>query len=1650
MNTLSRCDAATICSLVRPAFNFLSQSWAAPARFARGARFSHRSHQQWAVIIALAATLGTPLLAEGQTNYTWAGAANGNWDSATNWNPATIPSTGNNAAFSGTTGFVVTLATDTIGTVNVTGSGAWTWQTGTLTLDSGGAFNYGSSAASTFSGALAGGGTVSITAGTLTLSGVNTNLTGGVTLTSGALIISSASALGTGAFTIAGGTLNTVSGTTTSSTNNAQNWNGSFIFTGTGNLNLGTGAVTLNVTPTVTVTANSLTVGGAISSSGSFGITKAGAGTLVLNGGAGSSYSGATTINAGAIIFGGTGDVGLSNATTVTVNNSGVAGFTSTPTSAQLQQIKNTSAGVIAISAALSGAFDFSNDGSGANLTAASFGATGSFTYSGALTPNGQSYRLGGGGGTLTVTSNLGNANALATNLIVANNGSAVGTVVLNPSTGNTFTGTTTISTGGVIIYDSAGALGAGTAGSITVNSGAIAALAFSPTSTQFQQFASGSAGVIALNASSSATFDFSNDATGANLTAASLGARGSFTYSGSLTPNGTTYRLGGGGGTLTVSSILSGALDSVLIGYNGTAAGSVVLAGANTYGGGTTVGASTTLQVSSDANLGAATGTLTLASGSTLNITGGASAFTSVRPITLTGATTISVGAEVGGATLGGVITASGTNTLSITSTPTTAVILTANNSATLTNNLTFNFTAANSLFVVTSPNNLGSGAALVSGTGAFIGTLQIAGNNPFTTSQLLTESGGGAIGLSVVNLGEVVTWNGVIAGAHTMTIQGAGTVIFGSTGNTFSGGLNMNIEGAILEGNVPTAGGNPFGLNNPNITGGAIQLNPATSGTNSTVTTGGLTVAGGATVGINWQTGSINTQFGFASLARSTNGTVVFTPGAGTIGASTTSSNAVFQFSTAPATANGIVGLWAVVDQSGSHNADYAALSGKTIVPYAGYSAFNGGAAGSSSTIYQTNATSTNTVSANSSAYGLQVNGATISISNTFTLTVSGLILNSGASSGSTINGAGALGFGSAEGLIYVSDTMSTGTAGFASTIASTISGTGGITVFGPTLGAGTLILSGTNSFSGNVRLNSGIVQVSSDSSSANSNLGAAANTLTFQGGTLQFNNSSAISEARGITINLGGGTIDVMNTGSTGNVTLSGVISGAGFLTKTDVGTLFLTNAANAYVGATIIMGGTLSVSTLANGGSNSGIGASSSVATNLVLNGGTLQYSGSSATNVSTDRLFNLTGNGGIDASGTAAGALVFTNTGNVYVTTTSASTFTLSGSSTAANTLTPAATDSVVLNVNAPTTLAKVGTGAWVLAGLNTYSGGTSLFSGTLRLGVVNALPIATTITFGSATSNGTLDLGGFNQTVAGLAVDPSAMASSQIIGNSSAAAASTLTYAGNVNSPSTFGGVIQDTIGAGTRTTGLTVASGSLSLTGANTFSGATAVTGGTLVVGVAGAGSLGNTPVTVASGATLQGSGVIGGTVTVATGGFIKGGNSPGTLTTNNNVAIANAGNLNVSFTNSANSLLQITGPSSTFSFAPVVGNNLIINLTSDGSDTGAPYTIVLVQTASPNGILFNGGTVSTGTSFDPSSYTVNFSGFANSYAASSLFVGSNGGLQNLQLMITPAVPEPAHLLLVCAGALLGGLAMRRRVINRAAARVVATAVRP
>jgi autotransporter-associated beta strand protein len=206
---------------------------------------------------------------------------------------------------------------------------------------------------------------------------------------------------------------------------------------------------------------------------------------------------------------------------------------------------------------------------------------------------------------------------------------------------------------------------------------------------------------------------------------------------------------------------------------------------------------------------------------------------------------------------------------------------------------------------------------------------------------------------------------------------------------------------------------------------------------------------------------------------------------------------------------------------------------------------------------------------------------------------------------------------------------------------------------------------------------------------------------------------------------------------------------VIGGSATLLKANSGTLTLSGGANTYTGVTTISGGTVSVGTLANGGSPSDIGQASSSGANLVLNGGTLQYTGAGA---SSDHLFTLgTGNGTIDGSG--GGALVLNNGGAISYGGNGPRSLDLTGTG-VGNTLA-----AVIGDNGGATALLKNGAGSWILTGNNTYSGVTTINNGQLQIGtggasgspgsgsIVNSGSIVVNRT-GTLTVNGAISGGG--------------------------------------------------------------------------------------------------------------------------------------------------------------------------------------------------------------------------------------------------------------------------------------------------------------
>jgi len=126
----------------------------------------------------------------------------------------------------------------------------------------------------------------------------------------------------------------------------------------------------------------------------------------------------------------------------------------------------------------------------------------------------------------------------------------------------------------------------------------------------------------------------------------------------------------------------------------------------------------------------------------------------------------------------------------------------------------------------------------------------------------------------------------------------------------------------------------------------------------------------------------------------------------------------------------------------------------------------------------------------------------------------------------------------------------------------------------------GAGTLVLSGTNSYSGGTIISAGTVQVTNDNS-------VGTGTVTLDGGTFQAG-AAGLSFSNNFAINPTNGTIDTQAK----TLTLSGTVAdgtGSGALTKIGTGMLILTGT-DTYSGGTTISAGTLQ---LGNGGSTGSI-------------------------------------------------------------------------------------------------------------------------------------------------------------------------------------------------------------------------------------------------------------------------------------------------------------------------------------------------------------------------------------------------------------------------------------------------------------------------
>ncbi|MGY0556433.1 autotransporter domain-containing protein [Lysobacter sp. A421] len=402
-------------------------------------------------------------------------------------------------------------------------------------------------------------------------------------------------------------------------------------------------------------------------------------------------------------------------------------------------------------------------------------------------------------------------------------------------------------------------------------------------------------------------------------------------------------------------------------------------------------------------------------------------------------------------------------------------------------------------------------------------------------------------------------------------------------------------------------------------------------------------------------------------------------------------------------------------------------------------------------------------------------------------------------------------------------------TSSAGMTATLASALTGASRLVKSD----FGTLVLAGSNTYSGGTELRTGVLSVSSDA-----NLGSAAGGLTFSGGTLA--STASFDSSRAITLTTAG-TVDAA-AGSM--LTLHGVIDGAGTLVKTGAGNVTLTQA-NTYAGGTQVQGGNLTVMT------TGGLGAG---AVKVSGAGSVLDFLAMGATPVSAQSLNIHNEKGGstyFRGTSSAADATLFNSDGGSTV---------LLHDASAGNANLVNLADGVMWFVDQ----SSAGQGQII----NNADGVIEFFG------------------------NSTADLATL-QNNAGGTLDISALAGAGIgIGSLSGAGAvvlgdKTLTL-GGLNQNDTIAGVISD---GGLGSGGLTkIGAGVLRLEGISTYTGATALNAGTLLV----AGSIASSSLlNVASGSLLGGSGTVGNT-NVAAGGSLMPGDVSAPLTIDGNLTMA------------------------------------------------------------------------------------------------------------------------------------------------------------
>jgi len=1163
----------------------------------------------------------------------------------------------------------------------------------------------------------------------------------------------------------------------------ADNTNGELI------INTGANAATTGMLTINSVIANNGTGVVTVTKNGNSQLTLAGTNT----------YTGGTNVNAGRVAVTNNtaafGTVGAGGAGDVYIKNSGQVYLTGGTWSnnwflSGTGTSENTAFGAIRIdgTSTLSGTITLVTDAQIGTNNGIAVGPT----LSGKITGPGALSRIGNG----TV---------------------GLSTLIISNAT-NDYAGGTSISGAAAVQFNSAAAMGSG---NITLAGLSTLALNFTGVQAVLNtRLNPAPSGIIALTTTSAGeNIDFS--VTGANQAGLYFGSvtGQTFTYTGTYTPNGTTYRLMSNGGTITYGTNAFTGNRSLTIG--GTITGGTHNLASNNYTGGTTL-ASNTAVFTDVTNFG--TGGIAMTGGQLRWAASYAGGDLSTRTLSLVSGTTqldtngnnivLANSIGNGGAALlqkngTGSLTLSGANSAAygwtggITINAGSVVL---NNAAAIypTAPVVFNNVAGLSLQL---NNSLTIGSLASGGGGANGGTLNLNGNT-------LT------LGLS--NAG--TTFAGTFSGAGALVKTGVGSLAF-TPSAAAAGVTSVTINGGEIYTDFSNANTapqtNPFAATSTlTLAGGGLRYNGKASTTNSQTFASTTLNAGQAQISLTNNATANPLSVTLGTITRNAGSTLNFVlPANGAVapdnGIILSNTNTDY---TAQGGANTILGGWATVA-----NTDWASVSGGQIQPLTGY---NGAYVAGADVDSGLGVNAPGAVTVNSLRFNF-AGAASVDATGGFVVASGGILVTPTVAANAISFDNGTLSSGAGQSLIFLQNGPTTSTL----TVNSQIIGNRPIVKSG----AGPLTLTNTTNAYSDLYINGGIVTLNAQGTQGSGNiiLGADNNSgiitrLTITAG-MNLSNPISLNNVFGVA---GIGVINAQGTGTatlSGPITINGVSNAGGTFSAQANSVLQLNGPITAPLGVpvtsrlgTVVFAGGGTYYSLVHSADTLRLGANNGLSPSAILQlavsaAGTFDLNGFNQT------LAGMSGAGfavSIINNGTPATlTLNPAATQNLVVNTN----VTITGNLTLAMGATAAGTETIQGTMIQNNGVSVAG-GTLILSGTNSYNGGNTVTGGSLVMGSTTALGSTTN---SLTMSGGTVDINGQG----GLTVALLSGSGGTITDTATTPGGAAFSTASDSNS--TFGGVIAD--GTNRKLSFTKDGAGILTLTGTNTYSGSTYVAGGTL-----------------------------------------------------------------------------------------------------------------------------------------------------------------------------------------------------------------------